>query len=139
MPYADPEVQAEYQRQWMANRRAEWFADKSCSWCGSTQNLELDHVDSASKVSHRIWSWSRARRDAELAKCQVLCNECHTAKSLSMDNTTFINGFVHGSRSMYQIHRCRCEKCKAWQSARLAKQCSNRAAVAQMAEHLPGT
>jgi hypothetical protein len=81
MPYADPTRQAEYQRDWMAKRRAEWFADKVCAGCGSAEELELDHQDPSLKVSHRIWSWSRPRREAELAKCRPLCSPCHQRKS----------------------------------------------------------
>jgi hypothetical protein len=81
MPYSDPAAQREYQRQWCANRRAEWMAGKSCADCGSTTDLEVDHVDPSQKVSHRVWSWSRARRDAELAKCVVRCQPCHQRKT----------------------------------------------------------
>lgn len=86
MPYADKEKQREYQRQWMANRRAEFFTGKACVQCDSTDRLELDHIDRQVKVSHNIWSWSRERREAEIAKCQVLCHDCHREKT---------NGQIH--------------------------------------------
>ena len=82
MPYKDKAKQLEYQRKWMAARRAEYFDGKSCVTCGSTESLELDHIDPATKVSHRIWSWSTERREAELAKCQPLCRDCHESKSV---------------------------------------------------------
>lgn len=81
------ERKREYQREWLANRRANFFADKACVRCGSAEQLELDHIDPEQKVSHRIWSWSQERRDAEIAKCQVLCAECHKAKSAAYVNS----------------------------------------------------
>lgn len=81
MPYADKQVQREYQREWMRKRREEYFKDKVCEFCGSSDRLELDHKDRSTKVSHRIWSWSKERREAELAKCRPLCYDCHTRKS----------------------------------------------------------
>lgn len=69
------------QAAWKLNRRIEFFADKSCVTCDSTDRLELDHVNPAEKIDHRIWSWSQERREAEIAKCQVLCYTCHKAKS----------------------------------------------------------
>ncbi len=85
MPYKDPDTakayQQEYQRHWIARRRGAFFADKVCVQCGSSERLELDHVDPATKVTSVIWSWSQQRRDVELAKCQVLCHACHVSKT----------------------------------------------------------
>jgi 5-methylcytosine-specific restriction endonuclease McrA len=83
MPYKDPARKREYMREWIARRRAEWFAGKVCALCGSRENLELDHIDPAQKVSHRIWSWSGERRNQELAKCRPLCRSCHKPKSVT--------------------------------------------------------
>lgn len=83
MPMATPEAQREYQRLWVARRRDAWFSDKSCVDCGGDEQLELDHVDPSVKVSHSIWSWSRARRDVELAKCVVRCRSCHQVKTVA--------------------------------------------------------
>lgn len=83
MPYADPEQQRAYQREWIARRRQEWIeANGPCARCGSDQDLQVDHIDRAQKVDHKVWSWSQARRDEELAKCQVLCWPCHKEKSI---------------------------------------------------------
>lgn len=65
----------------MRARRAAFFAGKACARCGGVHQLELDHVERASKVHHAIWSWSQERREAELAKCQVLCRACHREKT----------------------------------------------------------
>jgi hypothetical protein len=81
MPYSDPAKQTEYQRQWMAKRRADWFEGKVCVECGAAGELDLDHKDPKKKVSHRIWSWSEERRLAELAKCRPLCIPCHEKKT----------------------------------------------------------
>ena len=81
--YSTPGYMRDYQREWMRARRAEFFAGKTCVSCGSGESLELDHVDPAEKVSHRIWSWSRDRQAAEIAKCQVLCTDCHKTKTFS--------------------------------------------------------
>lgn len=108
VPYKDPGRQREYQRVWLANRRAEYFADKVCVRCGKDKHLDIDHVDPMQKVSHRIWAWSRKRREAELAKCQVLCRDCHNAK------TAIDMGWqpgVHGASQVYS-KGCRCEVCR---------------------------
>lgn len=75
----------EYDREWVRKRRATFFAGKCCVKCGSTESLELDHIDPAEKVSHAIWSWREERRLAEAAKCQVLCYKCHKKKTLTVD------------------------------------------------------
>lgn len=107
MPYKDPEKQREYARKWIAARRAEWLADKFCVVCGSTEELEVDHIDRATKVDHKVWSWSSARREAELAKCQVLCKSCHLKKTVEEGPHA-----QHGTMSMYHKYGCRCEPCR---------------------------
>jgi hypothetical protein len=107
MPYKDKAKQNEYTRKWIARRRAEWFADKMCTVCGSTIDLELHHVDPSSKVSHSIWSWSQSRRDAEAAKCEVLCSfhhEIETRKYVQRDIT-------HGTHTKGYARGCRCQLC----------------------------
>ncbi len=76
-------LQRAYQRQWMRDRRAEGLAAMGgkCVRCGSKDRLEVDHIDPTSKVTHRVWAMGRAKREAELAKCQLLCRSCHQKKS----------------------------------------------------------
>jgi hypothetical protein len=81
VPCRTVELQREYNRLWIARRREAFFRDKYCARCGSRKQLELDHIDPATKVTHNVWSWAQERRDVELAKCQVLCHDCHGFKS----------------------------------------------------------
>jgi hypothetical protein len=84
MPFKDPADHREYVRQWTARRRTAWFAEHGpCVDCGSWNDLQLDHVDAATKVSHRVWSWSEARRLPELAKCVARCRPCHLKKTVA--------------------------------------------------------
>lgn len=53
-----------------------------CVRCGSTDQLQFDHIDCKTKVDHRIWTWSPALRQAELDKCQLLCEPCHRKKTI---------------------------------------------------------
>ena len=82
MSYKNPAQQLAYQNEWMRRRRREWF-DKNgpCAKCRSWNDLQIDHRDPATKINHRVWSWRQDRRDAELAKCQVLCATCHNEKT----------------------------------------------------------
>ena len=67
-----------------AEKRSEWLSNRgSCVKCGSSENLEIDHIDPRTK-SRRIqdvWGLSAKNREAELAKCQILCRTCHIKKS----------------------------------------------------------
>lgn len=109
MPYADPDRRRQYAREWMAKRRTEWLSQNGpCAQCGSDDYLEVDHVDPGRKVSHRVWSWTQARRDAELAKCQVLCRDCHAVKS----GSERAREIEHGRPSVYDRFNCRCDLCR---------------------------
>ena len=108
MPFKDPERNREYQRRRANALRAEWFAGKCCEFCGSTTKLEVDHIDPAKKIEHRIWTWSAARRQAELAKCRPLCRKCHNARH----NQPRAKPIRHGVRFTYYRKKCRCELCR---------------------------
>lgn len=110
MPYSDADKQKEYQKNWMAQRRNDFMSGKSCVKCGGTNKLEIHHRDKETKVSHNIWSWSDKRRNAELAKCDVLCQSCHHEHHKGKTQ--------HGSITMYRYHKCRCEICRAAYSKR---------------------
>lgn len=84
MPYSDAVRQRAFQRRWLAQRREAWLRGKACARCGCADihQLQLDHIDPASKVDHRCFGWSSQRRAAELAKIQVLCRARHIQKGL---------------------------------------------------------
>ncbi|NGX08832.1 hypothetical protein UI24_16625 [Mycobacteroides franklinii] len=94
-------------------RRSEWFEGKVCVKCGSSSDLELDHIDPRLKISNSIWTWSWERILAEVAKCQVLCEGCHRVKTRSqLPITNGCIAFRHGTPTMYNKHRCRCGLCR---------------------------
>ena len=110
------EQHKEYMRVWCAKNRAAYMAGKSCVQCGSTNSLEVDHVDPEQKVTHRIWSWSLQRRLAELAKCQILCTDCHKVKTRAQRPVP-----EHGTVSRYSgIAKCRCDLCRKANAERCA-------------------
>jgi hypothetical protein len=100
---------AAYKREWMRQRRAEYFAGKICVDCGSTEDLELDHVVPDNKVTHAIWSWAKERRDAELAKCAPRCRGCHKKKSIR-ESAERAKPLTHGTFRGYR-NGCRCSLC----------------------------
>jgi len=76
-----------YQRNWLRKRRNQWFKENGpCKECGSNKRLEVDHINPKTKITSCVWSWSKERREKELAKCQVLCYTCHKKKSAIENN-----------------------------------------------------
>ena len=68
-----------------------WKMMKGCQSCGFKAEhycqLDLDHVVQGTKhksLRHHSYepSWSMPRIKAELAKCQVLCKNCHAEKTI---------------------------------------------------------
>lgn len=56
-----------------------------CRACGTTEALNFDHVDARTKsfdVGKRLAGVSEVKLQAELKKCQLLCDACHKQKSL---------------------------------------------------------
>ena len=89
----------EYQKRWMADRRAkavELLGGK-CAWCDSTNRLEIDHVRPARSYGYTspggsMWSWSWDRIVAE-------------------------PDILHGTSSMWHRFKCRCQTCRDWMAA----------------------
>lgn len=80
----------------------------ACAGCGATEDLEFDHVDPATKTFNvsKLWGVAAAVRQAELDKCQLLCQPCHKEKSDREQATR-----QHGTPAMYRRGKCRCTAC----------------------------
>jgi hypothetical protein len=79
------EYHREYSRQYYHKRKQDMI-DKlggKCAICGSTNNLQFDHVDAYSKSFSigKLLNYSKKTVEAELSKCQLLCCDCHLHKS----------------------------------------------------------
>ena len=79
-----------------------------CALYGAVEDLEIDHIDPASKALDlaRQWGVPWGQYAAELAKCQLLCHSCHKRKSDAEQTKT-----VHGTLAMYNRGACRCPAC----------------------------
>lgn len=111
MPFADRAAKRAYQREWVARRRAEFMQDKACAWCSSTDRLELHHADPNKKVHHAIWSWGTARREAEIAKCIVICRACHERAHAEARRVEAELRHPCGTVQAYK-RGCRCMACR---------------------------
>jgi hypothetical protein len=124
MPFRDLAAKRAYQRDWVAARRREWLTGKSCAYCASTDDLHFHHFDPFDKVDHRVWSWSPAKRDAELAKCIVLCRGCHQDHHRAADRQRFCkNGHEFTDANTYvkpSTGRRECVTCKKARSKKAA-------------------
>lgn len=90
-----------------------------CVGCGAREDLQFDHTDPKT-VSFRIadgWNKPRSLFWTEVAKCQLLCQPCHTLKTAREQGWTLGRG-THGTRSAYRY--CgppACPECKAANAA----------------------
>ena len=60
-----------------------------CVECSATDRLQFDHIDPRSKsfkIADKIAQYAWPRIMAEIAKCQLLCFDCHVEKS-KIDNS----------------------------------------------------
>ncbi|ALQ30110.1 hypothetical protein ATC04_05750 [Arthrobacter sp. YC-RL1] len=79
-----------------------------CVVCGTDENLQFDHIDQSTKLFTIAERWD-ARHETlmpELAKCQLLCERCHTAKSAA-EKSVEHGGGTSGKRN------CKCDPCRA--------------------------
>lgn len=136
MGFADKAAYNEHMRQYMLDRYYARRADAIehlggvCVRCGSVEDLHFDHVDPATKTAEiaKIMLRRLDRLYEELAKCQLLCQSCHIAKTaedaasgMSTRRSTKIDDPQHGTWAMYAKKKCRCGKCRTWRKMYRAK------------------
>lgn len=98
------------------------FLGGECVECGSTSNLEIDHVDPALKTLNfsANLSISNAAVQQELQNAQLLCETCHLKKTIREKKP-----FAHGTLYGWMKAKCKCSVCeqtrRAWNDARNAK------------------
>jgi 5-methylcytosine-specific restriction endonuclease McrA len=80
-----------------------------CVRCESTDRLQFDHVNPATKKYRVRDLWhSRAKYLEEAPKLQLLCYGCHKAKT-AIEQT---KPLVHGTVNAYNRKGCRCDECR---------------------------
>lgn len=82
-----------------------------CVKCGSSERLEIDHIDRTKREYCVSQHWQRPKILAiELPKCQLLCHTCHLKK-------TKTERFLARKHSLgtYRLG-CRCDRCKTAKS-----------------------
>jgi len=107
-----------YMREYMLNRyhrrRAEAMLriGGKCVDCGTTENLEFDHVDPTTKEFEisKIWSYSKTKLEYELEKCVLRCSFHHSQKSA-------IEQSVEHGKGNTGKKNCRCELCRPLKNA----------------------
>jgi 5-methylcytosine-specific restriction endonuclease McrA len=108
MGYNERDYQREKARTRIAKAR-ELLGGK-CVECGAEENLQFDHINPNTKVAKisviANWAWDRFLSEVE--KCQLLCQDCHTAKTM-VDLGR--KRSEHGTRNKYRVG-CRCDLCK---------------------------
>jgi len=90
-----------------------------CYNCGSTEDLEIDHIQPELKSFSisKFWSIKEDLFLKELEKCQLLCKSCHINKT---NNDRGCNTRdQHGTVVCYDRGKCRCPLCKKAKSAYL--------------------
>jgi 5-methylcytosine-specific restriction endonuclease McrA len=102
----------EYMREYMKARYHRRRADAieklggKCVQCGSTSELEFDHIDPTTKsfvLGTKMAGVSEEKLQSEIAKCQLLCKSCHEAKHHTAKGK-------HGTVSSYRY--CKCDDCR---------------------------
>ena len=124
--------------QWRRNKRydrLEQFKNKPCNVCGKVfpfEAMDFNHLDTTTKFTEvgALAEGPLDRLEAEIAKCELLCSNCHRVKTKNNKQLTgkprrifkTAPGHIkHGSTASYGRHKCRCNLCFAAFSAAHAK------------------
>lgn len=133
----------DYKAAWRERTRS-WAVELlggCCVGCETTVELDFDHVNAATKsfdISVGIRDgYSRARLQAELVKCQLLCGPCHREKS-----DKYLDGgrVPHGGGKQGK-RNCKCGPCRVKYNKYMRElKRRNRVTVVLIGQHesLPG-
>lgn len=91
----------------------EYLGGKKCNLCGTEQgDFEFDHIDRNQKSFNVSALWGEEKFKEvlkELDKCQVLCSNCHIAKTaIELGGE---RGWTHGTTYGWMKKKCRCPEC----------------------------
>lgn len=130
-------INKEYIREYRKKRKLEALTllGGCCINCGTTSNLEFDHIDPLTKINiiSNMYTAKYELFIAEVHKCQLLCHDCHIEKSNNNgDYLLHRIKWQHG-KSGYNNQKCRCKICKdaykEFCKERWQKILANRAAI----------
>lgn len=101
-------------------KRIAWAKEKlggKCVWCSAVDNLHFDHIIPKTKNAaiQKMVCSKMEKFELELAKCQLLCANCHREKT-KQNGEYSLSKPQHGTATMYGNKKCRCELCRQWKS-----------------------
>ena len=103
-------------KKYIQKRRQDWIDSQGghCVKCGSTDELEVDHIyqEEKSREVSSLWVLKESTRMDELKKCQVLCHDCHLEKTVAEKDP-----MRHGTWYSAYFKKCKCEDCLAYVEA----------------------
>lgn len=131
----DNDWRRDYDRQRYHKRMAHFigYLGGKCVQCGSTESLQIDHIDPSTKSFTIANEWNRpiARIMDELAKCQLLCWPHHLNKTAAEGSAGV--PCSHQSRWCAREGRCELPECvaryEAWKDEYNAVRRDRRAAA----------
>lgn len=107
----------------------------SCVMCGSTERLEIDHIDPLTKSFDLSKKWGTKWEILleELTKCQLLCFDCHRLQKSAEESKIRNKGVkpwnagtsLHGTHRMRYVHKCKCDECQDFHIRRMASHRQN--------------
>jgi len=86
-----------------------------CVVCGSTEDLEIDHIDESQKEFSVSTYWGTSDKESlqrEIDKCQLLCYTHHLEKSIEY-RRKIAPPYKHGTMYSCYKRKCVCEICEA--------------------------
>lgn len=104
--------ETEYHRNYYYKRRQRLidYLGGKCVQCGSTTDLEFDHIDPSLKSFDIKRNHTLESIKDELDKCQLLCSVCHRKKS-AKENSDRQGGPTHGKDHAWRRLKCQCDLC----------------------------